>query len=495
MSSIPPALHTFWSGSLVMSPSFGVLQCWSEILQTPMPEAMQPPRPASHISAALRRVIDAPSAQPISDADPIARSLDLLQDHRDYCGTTLRLAADRLVGVLEERDVPEGPPEALKAAQDGLRDVALVFDGYQRELLQLGARLNEAERSNRLPSAASEWILEVAGRLYTRLVRAHGQLERVTELLGGRVNAAAAAEIRRRFSWVISLHEFSRPLEWSRIPVSELIHIPDASLGNRFETGLVLLDQFREGVSEKEIALYERAATSPVLGGKDIAFDWQGVLGADLVRREALEELRKKSSQYDVLVDDFAHQFDRLRIPYRHAQALVLGLWAGGNRLRLYTEAGDHAEGYASLFNDFPLLKVAFEFVPPESAAEAVTHEDLTASRHYMDAPKRRFFGERHFRKPDGRLFLEMLQNRVGMKNPNLASASKIPFPDFPFDVLVEGASSPVSGLRALGFGDRWLPAVGDAARLLTDLEARLANPPTGLSAIVAEWLDRWEIP
>lgn len=447
-----------------------------------MPEAMQPPRPPSHISAALRRVIDAPATLRATDSDSISPVLNVLQDHREYCGSSLRFAVDRLSAVLEGK----GEAEALQETRTWLRDVALVLDGYLRELLQLRIRLIEAEREKQMPSAASEWILEVASRLSTRLVRAHGQLERVGELLSGRVNTKTAAEIRRRFSWVISLREFSRPVDWPASPV-----FPD----NRFETGLLLMDRFRESVSENEIALYERAATSRVLSGRDIAFDWQGVLGADLERREALEALQKSPSLYDVVADDFVHQHDRLRIPHRDVQAMLLGLWAAGNRLRLYTDAKDSREGFETLFNDFPLLKVAFDLTPPEKALETVTREDLNASRHFMDASKRRFLGEKYFRRPDGRLFLEMIERRGGIQNPDLAFVSKIPFPDFPFDVLVENFLAPSSGLRALGFGDRWLPAVSDAGGLLATLEARLSKPPVGLSALVADWLDRWEIP
>jgi len=491
MSSIPPVLHAFWSSPVVTTRAFAFLHDWSEIVHLPMPEGARPPRPASHISAAVRRVVDAPP--PLRGPDAVADALEVLQDRREYCGAILRFCVDRLADVLAAEGQSGDRRAALDPVKSWSEDVGGALALYNEGLAVLRTRLTEAERGQRMPADAADWILQVAERLYTRLFRAHAQVERVMDLLEDRLTPHAAHEVRRRLSWILGLREFSCPFDWDLPAVSRLTMIPEEVKKDRFETGMILLDQFRLAVSKKELALYERAAQSSVRN-RDIAFDLDRTLGDMRDRSSAMTEIRKNPERYDADFEDVVHQFSRMRIPYRGVQALLLGLWAAGNRLRVYSTSGTPPETNDAFFNDFPLLKVACGLASPERAGETISSKELHASNHYMDGVKQLEFWRRHFGTNDGRLFLEMLKIRAGRNNLDFLKDGKIPFPDFPFDVLVEESPRFAEEMRALGFGPRWIEAPPTAAEWLQRLEAYFAKPLTDVSDNVFVWLETWEI-
>lgn len=490
MSSIPPAVQAFWSSPLVATPAFGFLQAWAEAIHIPMPEAVRSPRPASHISAAIRRVADSPP--PVTSHDPVVDALDVLQDRREYAGSLLRLSVDHLLAALESvsEDGFLHADSKLEPLREWLPKIEDALSFYRLEgMPSLQMRLARSRREGRVPQEACDWMTEVAERLYTRLSRVYTQTVAVSELIEGRISAAVFQEIRRRLSWVLSLREFDRVVDWNGMAVARSAELPPEVRKDRFETGMLLLFQHRPLVSQKELDLYERAARSGVRG-RDIAFDLDRTLG---------DALDHPSTPYDEVPEETVHQFPIVRIPYRGMQALLLGLWAAGNRLRLYTFAENGPESHEAFFNDFPLLKVAFGLVTPGRSGDTVTRDQLHASPHYMDGVKRRQFGARHFGTRDGLAFLETLRVTSGIRNVDFLKDCRIPFPEFPFDVLV-GPPSPLDHkMRLAGFGSRGLDATPDTDGLLTRLEAYFARPESGMfhgvSEAVLEWLDSWEIP
>jgi hypothetical protein len=67
---------------------------------------------------------------------------------------------------------------------------------------------------------------------------------------------------------------------------------------------------------------------------------------------------------------------------------------------------------------------------------------------------------------------------------------AKIPFPEFPFDVLVDNPSVHHATLKGAGFGNRWLGSGGSTDTILKGLKLffSISQPP--VSEAVRRWLD-----
>ncbi|HEX5037543.1 MAG TPA: hypothetical protein VFX30_10330 [bacterium] len=472
MSSLPPSLQVFWAGPVAASRAFESLSGWADIVRAPLPEALHPPRPASHISAAIRRLVEAP--QPVHGPDDVAEMLGTLQDRRERAGILLRNSVERILEGLRQ---PDRTADLLSPLDDWLPEAETGLRSLEDDLQDFRVKLLLAERAGRIPPEGTDWMMDVAGRLHTRLVRTDAQVRAVGELMKGRWNEGTFEEIRRRLSWVLSLREFDRSFDWEALPGFR--EMPRVTGMTRSDAGMLLLFRFRPDATEREVALYERAASFP-LKGRDLAFAVDGVLADAFAREDAEAVLLKEPGRFDVSFQDIVHQYERVRLPRRGLQALLLGLWAAGHCLRV-DAADEGREGYEAFFNDFPLLKVAFGLAEPEQAGRLLTLGELGASRRYRDGLKRNESWKRHFQTADGRLALE------GLKG------ARVPFPDFPFELLVENVTDAEERAASRGFGSRWLKPSEDAGDLLSRLENCLSGPVSGVSGLISDWLDVWE--
>jgi hypothetical protein len=108
---------------------------------------------------------------------------------------------------------------------------------------------------------------------------------------------------------------------------------------------------------------------------------------------------------------------------------------------------------------------VAFGLAEPDEAGRLLTVGELKASCRFRDGLKRKESWKKHFRTSDGRLVLEGL------------NGARVPFPDFPFELLVENVTAAEEKAASQGFGRRWLEPSEDAGDLLSRLEACLSGP------------------
>jgi hypothetical protein len=158
MTSIPPSLQVFWTGPVASSQAFAVLAGWADIVKAPLPEDFRPPKPPSHISAAIRRLVDAP--QPCQGPDAVAEMLGVLQDRREYAGTLLRLSVEK---ILEGLRHPDRAAEILRPLDDWLPEVEAALDTLDGDLQDFRRRLLTAEGAGKIPLAGTDWMADVAG--------------------------------------------------------------------------------------------------------------------------------------------------------------------------------------------------------------------------------------------------------------------------------------------------------------------------------------------
>jgi hypothetical protein len=168
--------------------------------------------------------------------------------------------------------------------------------------------------------------------------------------MGGRWNESTFEEIRRRLSWVLELREFDRPFDWKALPAArELTRIAAMP---RFDAGMILCSVSAPTppsvswpstsglrLSGIKAATWPSPSTAcwltPSIGGRGGGAS----KGARTLRR---------------FLADIVHQYERIRLPRRGLQALLLGLWAAGHRLRIDVATDGDREGHEAFFNDFP---------------------------------------------------------------------------------------------------------------------------------------------
>ena len=336
------------------------------------------------------------------------------------------------------------------------------------------------------PEEAAQ-IFQDAGLPYLRLLRAREQLVHAQNLSADPFDAPRLSEFRRRIEWVLSLPEFARDFSWESLPASSLLRTPAIFASQPYELGLNLLQRFHPRLTIQDMELYERARA---IGGHHIAFDIDKTL-VELLEREAAEaELKENPEKYDgVNLDYFVHQATRWRMPYRGIQATLMGLFVAGNTLRLNTQAKNEPTNLELFLNDFPLLKIVFGLVPPEDPFRPVSAEDLSRSPQVMDSVKRKEFYERHFNSPDGERFLQALREDAGGQDLAFHSESKIPFPDFWFELLVDDKEIFGDQMETSGFGRRSIKATGSVPEILQGIEEFFHNPPPETSQRLQAWL------
>jgi hypothetical protein len=412
--------------------------------------------------------------------------LSRLVDRRVYTAQLLRFSRDHLLNLIQEGLFSEREGQMAK---DWLREVKEVQEMHNSELLELSGVLGKAERSGHLDNKLTAKIKEGEEAAYSLLRRVRLHIERSRELLSRPLTFQSAAEVRRRMDWVLSLPEFSVDFDWRSSPLAD--HLDPAAFGpvSAHEMGRDLLIRLHPAVSQEDIDLYERAAQG-IIRGRDIAFDLNKTLVGTFLGYNMDSELKNHPKKYNgTTFDYFAHQTLLLRTPYRGMEALLLGLWAAGNRLSLYTSDRAAPTHLNTLFNDFPLLKIPFGLAAPEDPFPLVSSEDLHRSDRIMDEEKREEFQRHHFGHAEGEEFLGALRKEIGVKDLSFMKNSKIPFPDFPFEVLVDDSDYWPGELQTLGFGRRWILATGSAEATLRGLEEYFSKPLPETSSRMRTWL------
>src|SRR4030095_2697989 len=386
--------------------------------------------------------------------------LGRLEDRRVYTAQLLRFSRDHLLNLIQEGNFSaletEGPRAWLSEAEE-------VQKIQNTELLELGTFLAQAERAGTMVRALAEPIKAGEEFSYSQLRRAREQLERVGVLLSEYPTVQSAAEIRRRMDWVLNTLELRREFDWQSTPLADSLNLAAFGETDVRALGLDLLIRLHPGITQEDIDIYERAAGGMVRG-RDIAFDLNKTLVGTYLGYNMDGELKNHPEKYNgTTFDYFAHQNLLLRTPFRGIEALLLGLWAAGNSLSLYTSDQAEKTRLFTLFNDFPLLKIPFGLASPEDPFPLVTHETLRQSGRILYEEKRAEFQARHFGSEEGARFLSDLSREIGVRDLSFMKNSKIPFPEFPFELLVDDSYDWPAELETLGFGRRWVLATGSA--------------------------------
>ncbi|MCE9625315.1 MAG: hypothetical protein K8R69_07695, partial [Deltaproteobacteria bacterium] len=341
--------------------------------------------------------------------------------------------AGRLTGLQDQSDYIHGLLNLGTRAVDSpnllewLQEADWSLDAFQRDLHATRGAFNIAERGGAPVAESARAEFEILDAAFTKYRRVSRQLRTIHQLSLRPPTDRRDVEIRRRRDWIASLGDFDI--------VRVASESPRTGVMPRYEVGLNLMGRFLPRLDETQVDIYERAARGPIRD-RDIAFDLDKTLGDTLLRYLAQDAFRERPESYDIGMEDIVHQYTRMRLPYRGIQAMLLGLWAAGNRVRLYTASENLVGNHEVFFNDFPLIKVAMEIAPPQDAERLVTPEDLHAAPHFMDRLKFREFYERHFGDERGRGFLEEVAREQGLRRLPDLTVAKLPFPDFPFDVL-----------------------------------------------------------
>ncbi|MCC6273577.1 MAG: hypothetical protein IT572_08935 [Deltaproteobacteria bacterium] len=417
---------------------------------------------------------------PAMALDPAVARLRLagLEGQSEYIRGLLNLAAREFDRMNRPGDEPLSAnlPEWLAEADWALEQ-------FQRDVLTSRAAFGTALREDAPGFAAEREAFHRLDAAFTTWRRASRQLGALYELYLSPPSVRGEEEIRRRSDWLALQGVFD-----IAPPRTEPVAMNASGTASRYETGLDLLRRFHPNFSPEQAALYERAARGPIRG-RDIAFDLDKTLGDTLMRYLAEDAYRRHPQVYDVRMEDYLHQYTRLRLPYRGVQAMLLGLWAAGNRVRLYTASENLVGNHEVFFNDFPLIKVAMEIAPPGDPHRLVGLQDLNAAPHYMDRLKFREHYARHFEGEAGRAFLEEIRREQELRRLPDLTVAKLPFPDFPFEVLVDDLYYFAGDLMTVGLGRRWVMAEGDVPRMLEGLEEYFSRPPPEASPLWRRWL------
>ncbi len=423
-----------------------------------------------------RHIGGATTAAMAEEPGQLDRRFESLEGQSDYIHGLLNLAARDL-----DAAIPRGDRPISENFSAWLAEVDFTLQQFQQELTSVQGVLGSMERAGQ---PASERDLNAFRDLdldFTRWRRVASQLKRSCEILHQPPTSHSLEEWRRRRDWLVSLGLFDLAPQPAPSP-------PLPSSASRFELGMDLLYRFLPHCDAEQRALFTRVARGPIRG-RDIAFDLDKTLGDTFMRYLAQDAFRRQPEAYDVGMEDFVHQFTRMRLPYRGIQAMLLGLWAAGNRVRLYTASENRPGNHDDFFNDFPLLGVAMEIVPPTEPHRRLTTEDLRAAPHFMDKLKFLEFYERHFGTPAGQGFLGDLAAEQGLRRLPDLTVAKLPFPDFPFDVLVDDLYYFAGDLQTVGLGRRWILAEGNVPKMVAALERYFSSPLPEASPLWRRWL------
>ncbi|MFO1518978.1 MAG: hypothetical protein U1F57_04845 [bacterium] len=419
-----------------------------------------------------------------------AAAVEIIQariaDKRYYCSQLLRFSLDRILGQLQEGAVS---PEDRTQIGDWLQEVKETQKLYNAELLELRNELAQQERDKKITREYFDTTQREAEAAYSRQLRATHQMIAVQARIGSVLNKAQLADIRRRLDWVLSLPEFTRDFSWEKDSLPHRMNPPMDIASDPYRMGIDLLLLYHPDLTAEDFEIFDRAVNGPI-HGRNIAFDIDKTLGDTLAWHTAETELKNRPERYDGIdFDYFVHQAARMRIPYRGIQAMLIGLLVGGNTLRLCTAAKNGPNNLEVFLNDFPLMKIAFGLVSPHHPHHLLTTEDLSRSPYVMEENKRKEFYERYFNTPEGRQFVEKLKEQVGVRDFSFIKDGKMPFPDFPFEVLVDDLDYFAGEMQTLGLGRRWILASGSATAILEGLEQYFTKPFPETSPTMRRWL------
>lgn len=434
-------------------------------------------------SQTLRRDLSFSSTAP-------ARSIqDEIREQARYSNYLLQISLNDIVGLCLRK---QGDRAAIRESLNRVKQIYIwtleVWPSFVAEMNAV--RLQEPFQHEALTELEKELRNEFSEQYHI-----HKQLSICLELLThSLISEHCALEVRRRIEAVISRPGFQREIAWPVHSLATSIFY-SADPTYRFEIGMKLLMRLHPNPSHEDMEVYRRAACGPVQD-RHIAFDLDNTLG-DLFQwhlaQDALSTSEKRKAYDGFDFDYFAHERSLMRLPLAHMQAALLGLWANGNTLKLYTHSKNLPGNHDAFFNDFPLLKVAFGLATPKNVFEMVTPEALAKSRHYMDESKRAEFQARHFGDAAGREFAARIFREAEIKSLEGFENTKIPFPDFYLDVLIDDSHYPSGEMQVLGFGKRFILAPRNGDALLDALEAYFAAPMPPISPTLQRWLENNE--
>lgn len=436
------------------------------------------------------RISTRPAVDEKSFPEPVRQIRKILNDQNIQQRALLKLSLDRIEETIQD---PVFFQMEFGQVSEWLAEVASLQKQQGESLLEHRSRLFDYQVAAGLhPGALSGYQAQEEQdstfnyRILTQLELAWAGVRRSRE-------PGNLVQIARRLHWVKTQPGFHPEGIPPALP-PRISSIPEVgSKGfSRYTAGMELLTNYLYYWTGEDIQAFERAAMGAVKG-QDIAVD-ESALGPSFTRTSAEDALRQTPDQFATLdMNYFVHQFSRLRLPHRHLQATLLGLWAAGNRLRLVTSAQNQADGMDVFLNDFPLLKVAFNLVPPQEPLKPLTSDDLDRSPHFMDAVKRHAFYYRHFEGPEGIALRLAIQENAGLENIQkleFMKTAKMPYPDFPYDLLIDGAPGDnARDLAALGLGRRWIESHGTGDALYEQIEDYFSEGVPRAEPHMALWL------
>jgi len=219
------------------------------------------------------------------------------------------------------------------------------------------------------------------------------------------------------------------------------------------QDGCALLMKLHSHPTEYDLDVYQRAYSS-IISGRTIAVDLDDTLanlGWKSSRFAAWHLLDMPEKEARVLQENLDGSRSRLRhLPHRGMQALLLGLWSAGNNLKLYTHyCNEDKSVFTSFFNKFPLLKLSFGLTNSEAAEHPITADDLSQASQFLDFDKNADLVHQHF----SNISEECKKNLEPVLKDPFFGLLKFPFPEFPFDVLVDNNSEYLDPLQFLGVG------------------------------------------
>lgn len=224
---------------------------------------------------------------------------------------------------------------------------------------------------------------------------------------------------------------------------------------NRVMVGAELLLKFGGDLTPADLMLYRRVVQGPVVG-RTIAFDLTGTL---------MEQNRL----------------------HRGALALLMGFWATGNRLILYTD--DPRASVVEIFNRYPLWQLVFGLTGLERFPDEVLTEDVVHAEQVVDYEKRQSLVEAHQGWGDP-FFETAMQQGFSGERMVAFRGGKLPFPGFEYEVIMDDNDRVQKGLALLGFSQGAIVATPTGSlpgatlyQQLVDFFTALESPPEPLQA------------
>ncbi|MCE9625314.1 MAG: hypothetical protein K8R69_07690 [Deltaproteobacteria bacterium] len=413
------------------------------------------------------------SLEPLDSSEGARR--ERIEDSAHYSRGLLDLSLDRLLAVLR-RGTTAG--EDRGPVRDWLMEARRVLEEQRKDLGEW------IESKEGVPTP----YLEAASYRYVDFARVWEQLTETLNLLAEEPSTAKLSLIRRRLDWVLYDGGHGRAWDWNEVPWFLRLTETTPPAEDRLAYGRHLLERFHPNPTSEDFDLLEAAAGGPIRG-RDIAFDLDDTLG-DTVARHVAEKIHGLDpGRYDQDPRESVHQLQRVRAVYRHMQALLLGLWASGNRLRLFTASDNYAGNHDAFFNDYPALKVAFGLASPEGPEVLLRSADLDQSPHFMDRLKYQRRYAELFSGESGRRFLQNVRTERSLGESRGFRSAKLPTPGFPFEVLVDDLQGFGVELREAGFGERWVRAQGNGLRQWSSLVEFFSSPREPAMDLWNRWL------